>query len=83
MIKQYNFKIGDTVIYEGKEAVVTDLIDEITVEVEIDKPTCYLVPKNTFLNRIYAFLGWRLDLEITNTTYKGLIECSFYKLKAI
>lgn len=77
----FDLYVGREVYYEGKKAILVNIIDEITCEIETDLPTCYTRPKNTFLNKVYEFIGWPLNIKIVFDTYRGTILCSIYNLK--
>lgn len=76
------FKEADAVIYEGKKTEVLDVIDEITVQVAIDKPVYYIRPKKSFWNKLFRFIGlhWAVEYEQAEISYRSSCLCSVWNL---
>lgn len=75
--------IGENYSYHGEPVQLLNFEDDLTCSILIDMKSSRVVPKKTFLNKIYRLINFPLDCEIQEYTYKKEVFCFYYMLKEI
>lgn len=79
--KHHDLKVGMTGFYDGIHCRVTDLIDELTIEVKgnFGKHFYWTFSFKSWINKLFDIREWKLEEE----QYEKSLKISYHSLKTI